>query len=341
MKDGAIVDGGRHRPDDADDGQRRRPAGRRPGRRCPTSSRRCASSPTWARSPSSTRPTPTRVRRPPPGPLDRRGVGAAGRDGRRGRGLGLQAGVSDGRRQARAAAGARAIPTTSPTTTPSGASRRATRGGCSSSSLLEGAQAGLSWSTILRKREGYARCFAGFDPVQIAAFGDDDVARCLADPGIVRNRAKVNAARRQRPGLARARRPGGASCGSFVGGVPIQNHWTGMGEVPATTAASDAMSKDAQEARLPVRRPDDLLRADAVLRLRQRPRDELLPPRRVRRTSLTRAYGRSDHHRRRAPAHPGARAHERRHRLGHHRRVDGGSTPRSRNEGSELLDLAD
>ena len=60
--------------------------------------------------------------------------------------------------------------------------------------LLEGAQAGLSWSTILRKRDGYARCFAGFDPAAVAAFGDDDVARCLADAGIVRNRAKVNAA---------------------------------------------------------------------------------------------------------------------------------------------------
>ena len=60
--------------------------------------------------------------------------------------------------------------------------------------LLEGAQAGLSWSTILNKRDGYRAAFAGFDPVRIAAFDDADVARCLADPGIVRNRAKVAAA---------------------------------------------------------------------------------------------------------------------------------------------------
>jgi DNA-3-methyladenine glycosylase I len=109
--------------------------------------------------------------------------------------------------------------------------------------VLEGAQAGLSWSTILRKREGYARCFAGFDPTKVAAFGDADVARCLADPGIVRNRAKVAAA----VGNARAwleLDDPVAHLWGFVGGVPIQNHWTGMGEVPATTAASDAMSKD-------------------------------------------------------------------------------------------------
>jgi DNA-3-methyladenine glycosylase I len=107
--------------------------------------------------------------------------------------------------------------------------------------LLEGAQAGLSWSTILNKRDGYARCFAGFDPVRVAAFDDDDVARCLADPGIVRNRAKVAAA----IGNARAwlaLDDPAAFLWSFVDGVPVQNHWTGVGEVPATTAASDAMS---------------------------------------------------------------------------------------------------
>ena len=108
--------------------------------------------------------------------------------------------------------------------------------------LLEGAQAGLSWSTILNKRAGYERCFAGFDPAAIAAFDDDDVARCLADPGIVRNRAKVAAA----IGNARAwldLDDPAEFLWSFVDGVPVQNHWTAMGEVPATTAASDAMSK--------------------------------------------------------------------------------------------------
>ena len=91
--------------------------------------------------------------------------------------------------------------------------------------LLEGAQAGLSWSTILRKREGYARCFAGYDPEKVAAFGPDDVERCLADPGIVRNRAKVNAA----VGNARAwleLDDPVAFLWAFVDGTPVQNHWT-------------------------------------------------------------------------------------------------------------------
>ena len=108
--------------------------------------------------------------------------------------------------------------------------------------ILEGAQAGLSWSTILNKRDGYRAAFAGFDPARVAEFGDDDVARCLADPGIVRNRAKVTAA----IGNARAwlaLDDPVELLWSFVGGAPVQNHWTGMGEVPATTAASDAMSK--------------------------------------------------------------------------------------------------
>jgi len=108
--------------------------------------------------------------------------------------------------------------------------------------VLEGAQAGLSWATILRKREGYARCFAGFDPVAVAAFGDDDVARCLADPGIVRNRAKVAAAIGNARAWLELDDPV-ALLWSFVDGVPVQNHWTEMGQVPATTAASDAMSK--------------------------------------------------------------------------------------------------
>jgi DNA-3-methyladenine glycosylase I len=108
--------------------------------------------------------------------------------------------------------------------------------------VLEGAQAGLSWSTILRKRDGYRRCFAGFDPVRVAAYGDDDIERCLADPGIVRNRAKVTAA----VGNARAwldLDDPVAFLWGFVDGVPVQNHWTTLAELPATTAVSDAMSK--------------------------------------------------------------------------------------------------
>jgi DNA-3-methyladenine glycosylase I len=113
--------------------------------------------------------------------------------------------------------------------------------------LLEGAQAGLSWITILRKRDAYRAAFAGFDPVKVAAFDDDDIARCLADAGIVRNRAKINAA----VGNARAwleLDDPVAFLWDFVGGVPIQNHWTGMGEVPATTAAAEAMSKSLKKA---------------------------------------------------------------------------------------------
>ena len=113
--------------------------------------------------------------------------------------------------------------------------------------LLEGAQAGLSWITILRKRDAYRAAFAGFDPVKVAAFDDDDIARCLADAGIVRNRAKVNAA----VGNARAwleLDDPVVFLWDFVGGVPIQNHWTAMGEVPATTAAAEAMSKALKKA---------------------------------------------------------------------------------------------
>ncbi len=109
--------------------------------------------------------------------------------------------------------------------------------------ILEGAQAGLSWSTILNKRDGYRRAFASFDPVAIAAFGPDDIDRCLADPGIVRNRAKINAT----VGNARAWLDVDDPAGllwSFVGGEPRQNGWTALGDLPASTAESEAMSKD-------------------------------------------------------------------------------------------------
>jgi DNA-3-methyladenine glycosylase I len=108
--------------------------------------------------------------------------------------------------------------------------------------VLEGAQAGLSWSTILHKRAGYARCFANFDPVAVAAFTADDIERCLADPGIVRNRAKVTAAVDNARAWLELDDPAGFLW-SFVDGVPIQNHWTTLAEIPASTAASAAMSK--------------------------------------------------------------------------------------------------
>jgi DNA-3-methyladenine glycosylase I len=113
--------------------------------------------------------------------------------------------------------------------------------------ILEGAQAGLAWITILRKRGGYRRAFAGFEPERVAAFDSADVTRLLADPGIVRNRAKVDAA----IGNARAwLRLAGATGSpvehlwSFVDGRPVQNAWKTPAAVPAETDASRAMSRD-------------------------------------------------------------------------------------------------
>jgi DNA-3-methyladenine glycosylase I len=113
--------------------------------------------------------------------------------------------------------------------------------------VLEGAQAGLSWATILRKREGYRRAFAGFDPAAVAAFDEADVTRLLADPGIVRNRAKVAAA----IGNARATlelHAAGTSLvthlWSFVDGRPVVNRFASLAEIPPETAASRAMSRD-------------------------------------------------------------------------------------------------
>ena len=113
--------------------------------------------------------------------------------------------------------------------------------------LLEGAQAGLSWLTILRKREGYRRAFDGFDMRKIAAYSQRDVQRLLADEGIVRNRLKVEAAiRNARGALAVAAEHGslGAFLWRYVGGVPRPNAWRALGEIPATTPESDAMSRD-------------------------------------------------------------------------------------------------
>jgi DNA-3-methyladenine glycosylase I len=112
---------------------------------------------------------------------------------------------------------------------------------------LEGAQAGLAWITILRKREGYRRAFDGFDPERVAAYGDADVERLLADPGIVRNRAKVNAAiGNARAWLRLADETGSAvdHVWSFVGGRPLVNRWSGLEEIPAETDASRALSRD-------------------------------------------------------------------------------------------------
>ena len=113
--------------------------------------------------------------------------------------------------------------------------------------ILEGAQAGLSWSTILNKRENYRRAFARFDVRRVAKFGAADVKRLLGDAGIVRNRAKVAAAIANARATLEVQREHGSLAGylwHFVGGRPIQNRWRGLGQVPAATDESKAMSKD-------------------------------------------------------------------------------------------------
>jgi DNA-3-methyladenine glycosylase I len=109
--------------------------------------------------------------------------------------------------------------------------------------ILEGAQAGLSWSTILRKLDGYRRAYDGFDPEVIARYGDRDVARLLADEGIVRNRAKVAASIRNARAWLELDDPV-AHLWSFTDGAAIQNAWPDMAAVPAETERSKAMSRD-------------------------------------------------------------------------------------------------
>jgi DNA-3-methyladenine glycosylase I len=112
---------------------------------------------------------------------------------------------------------------------------------------LEGAQAGLSWSTILRKREGYRRAFAGFDPAVVARFGPKDVERLLADPGIVRNRLKVESTVNNAARVLEVQEEHGsldAYLWGFVDGKPIVNHWRKLSELPAETDLSKAISKD-------------------------------------------------------------------------------------------------
>jgi len=112
--------------------------------------------------------------------------------------------------------------------------------------VLEGAQAGLSWITILRKREAYRRLFHDFDPVKVAALTDDDLARILADPGIVRNRLKVFSARRNAHAFLAVQKEFDsfdAFLWPFVGGAPKVNHPKTLAEVPAVTPVAEALSR--------------------------------------------------------------------------------------------------
>ena len=113
--------------------------------------------------------------------------------------------------------------------------------------ILEGAQAGLSWSTILKKREGYKKAFAGFDPVKVARFTEARIEKILLDPGIVRNRLKVKAAVTNAKQFLLVQKEFGSFdryIWSFVDGKPIINTRKTIREVPATTKESDALSKD-------------------------------------------------------------------------------------------------
>jgi DNA-3-methyladenine glycosylase I len=113
--------------------------------------------------------------------------------------------------------------------------------------LLEGAQAGLAWITILRKREAYRRAFADFDPRAVARFDARRRARLLRDPGIVRNRAKIEAAVANAKAFLRVQEELGsfdAHLWSFVDGRPLQNRWRRQSDVPARTPQSLALSRD-------------------------------------------------------------------------------------------------
>lgn len=113
--------------------------------------------------------------------------------------------------------------------------------------ILEGAQAGLSWITILRKRENYRKAFDGFDPEKMARWRPAKMEKLLNNPGIVRNRLKVESAAGNARAFLEAQKEFGSFdkfIWSFVGGRTIQNHWRKLGEIPASTPESEAMSKD-------------------------------------------------------------------------------------------------
>ncbi len=113
--------------------------------------------------------------------------------------------------------------------------------------ILEGAQAGLSWATILKRRDGYRAAFADFDPEEVAQFSQEKVEALLLDPGIIRNRLRVQGTVINAQKFLEVQKEYGSFdkyIWSFVGGKPIVNAWKSMKEVPATTLESDAMSKD-------------------------------------------------------------------------------------------------
>ena len=113
--------------------------------------------------------------------------------------------------------------------------------------ILEGAQAGLSWITVLKKRENYRRAFDNFDARKVAGYSSRKIERLLADPGIVRNRLKVESAVRNAKAFLAVQAEFGSFdryIWQFVGGQPVRNHRKSLGKIPARTPASDAMSRD-------------------------------------------------------------------------------------------------
>jgi DNA-3-methyladenine glycosylase I len=113
--------------------------------------------------------------------------------------------------------------------------------------VLEGAQAGLSWLTILKKRENYRKAFENFEIAHVARYGQLDIDRLLLDSGIVRNRLKIESAIKNAQGVLAIQKEYGtfdAYLWDYVNGRPIQNSWASMADLPATSAASDQMSKD-------------------------------------------------------------------------------------------------
>lgn len=113
--------------------------------------------------------------------------------------------------------------------------------------VLEGAQAGLSWLTVLRKRENYRKAFDNFEIARVAKYGQRDIDRLLLDPGIIRNCLKIESAIKNAQGVLAIQKEYGtfdAFLWRYVNGKPLQNSWKSMANLPATSAASDQMSKD-------------------------------------------------------------------------------------------------
>ena len=113
--------------------------------------------------------------------------------------------------------------------------------------ILEGAQAGLSWATILKRREGYRKAFANFDPKKVSQFTEEDFERLVNDAGIIRNRLKIRSAVNNAARFLEIQKEFGSFdkyVWGFVGGAPIINAWGNMSQLPATSPQSEALSKD-------------------------------------------------------------------------------------------------